>query len=223
MTTDPDSAPGSPLTELLERRLSRERLTPYRRAVGGDLERAVALYVWNAEVAASFFEVLGHLEVLLRNALHDELTTWHSANGRPEHWYDDPGGVLDDKRRADIVTARARLMRDRKQETPGKVVAELTFGFWRFLLDRRYQNTLWAQALRHAFPHVVPQRRQAVYEPVEHLARLRNRIAHHEPIHHLPLAQHHDELLRVGGYMDPALQAWLAGISRVPTMLAERP
>lgn len=207
----------------MENRLSTERIGPYRRAVGGDLERAVALYVWNAEVAASFFEVLGHLEVLLRNALHDELTDWHSTRRRPLHWYDDPDGVLDEKRQADIATARMRLRRDRKEETPGKIVAELSFGFWRFLLDRRYQNTLWAQALRRAFPYLVPQRRQAVYGPIEHLARLRNRIAHHEPIHHLPLAQHHDDVLRVAGYMDPALEAWLASISRVPAMLGVRP
>lgn len=223
MSIDSGSEPTSPLARLLEHRLSPERLAPYRRAVGGDLEPAVELYTWNAEVAAAFFEVLGHLEVVLRNALHEELSSWHASNRRRGLWFDDPARLLDERRRADIDTARARLLRDGKTETPGKVVAELSFGFWRFLLDRRYQNTLWAQALRHAFPFLVPQRRQSVYQPVERLTRLRNRIAHHEPIHHLKLAEHHDDVLRLAGFIDPALEAWLSRVSRVPAMLAGRP
>ena len=67
---------------VLEHRLSPERLRPYRTAVGGDLEQAIALYTWNAQSAAAFFEVLGHFEVVLRNALHNELTAWHAARHR---------------------------------------------------------------------------------------------------------------------------------------------
>lgn len=221
--SDPTTPTPSPLARLLEHRLSPERLKPYRYAVGNDLDAALRLYTWNAEVGAAFFEVLGHFEVILRNALHDQLTTWHAARGRPGEWYDDPAGVLKQARREDIAQARGRIARDRKTETPGKVVAELMFGFWRFLLDKGYQTTLWAQALPHAFPHLQPQQRQAVYDPVERFARLRNRIAHHEPIHHLPLAALHGDMLTVAGYIEPGLQAWIDGLSRVPGLLAARP
>lgn len=220
-----DAAPGAanPLAQVLEARLSRERLGPYRRTVGGDLDLAIELYEWNSAAAGAFFETLGHLEVLLRNALHDQLSAWHTTGGHRGHWYDDPSGVLDTRRHADIAAARDRIRRGHGAETPGKLVAELNFGFWRFLLDRRYQTLLWAPALRRAFPHLHPQRRELVYSPVYELNRLRNRIAHHEPIHDRNLTDRHDDLLRITGFIDPATQAWLAARSRVPAVLQSRP
>lgn len=103
------------------------------------------------------------------------------------------------------------------------MVAELSFGFWRFLRDRRYQTTLWPQALRFAFPHQGSSTRREIYAAVNDLHRLRNRIAHHEPIHHLPLAARHLQLLRVVGHIDPAVQAWISGLSRVPELLRAWP
>ena len=187
------------------------------------LDRAIALYQWNSAMAAAFGEELGHLEVVLRNALHQQLTDWYGAAGLPGHWYDPPIAVLDHHRQQDIADAQTRLRRAGKPESPGRVVSELMFGFWRFLLDSKYQTTLWAQALRHAFPHLVPQRRVDVYTPLNALHRLRNRIAHQEPIHQLNLADHHHALLLVAGFIDPAIDAWLGGASRVPGLLAARP
>ncbi len=221
--TDATPRRPDPLARVLEDRLSSERLRPYRAAVGGDLDLAIGLYEWNSATAGAFFETLGHFEVLLRNALHDQLSAWHTAAGRPGHWYEDPAAVLDARRHADVASARDRIRRERQTETPGKVVAELNFGFWRFLLDRRYQTMLWAPALRRAFPHLQPQRRDLVYSPVYELNRLRNRIAHHEPIHARNLSDRHDDLLRVTGFIDPAAQAWLSSLSRVPAVLRSRP
>lgn len=217
------TTPVSPLAQALEQRLSVARLRPYRQAVGGDLDRALELYSWNAVVAGAFFEDLGHLEVVLRNALHAQLEAWHARTGRSGEWYDDPSGVLDNHRRDDIAAARWRFARKHQVETPGKILAELNFGFWRFLLDKKYQTTLWAPALRHGFPFLTPRSRLLVYEPLDHLHRLRNRIAHHEPVHYLPLDDRHDDLLRVVGFIDPVVEAWLAGNSRVRRTLAAQP
>ena len=66
--------PGPPPAPVIQRHLSEPRLRPYLEACGEDLPRAVGLYRWNARVAAAFWEVLGHGEVVLRNAIHDALT-----------------------------------------------------------------------------------------------------------------------------------------------------
>ena len=208
---------------LLEQRLSVERLGAYRAAVGGDLDRAVALYEWNAAVAGAFFEILGHFEVVVRNALHEQLTDWHATAGRPGLWYDDPADILDEHRHEEIAIARDRLRRAGKAETPGRVVAELNFGFWRFLLDRHYQNILWAQALRHAFPNLTPANRRTVYGPVVQLNEFRNRIAHHEPIHQLNLTQRHQDLLDLLDLIDHDAAAWISELTRVPAIVAARP
>jgi hypothetical protein len=214
-----------PLTvgQVLERHLSVERIGPYRRAAGGELDAAMSLYEWNIEVAGAFGSVIGQFEVVLRNSLHNQLTTRHRAAGRPGQWFDDPTSLPDAKRRDDVTKARRRVQANLKPGTPGQIVAELMFGFWRLLLDKKHQPTLWAQTLRHAFPHLQPQRRQDVYQRVNQVYTLRNRVAHHEPIHHLDLAQHHQSVLEVTAYIDPDVERWLRSISRVPTLLDDRP
>ena len=170
-----------------------------------------------------FFESLGHGEVLLRTAMHDQLTSWHTRAGRAGHWYDDPDHILPARRRDDIAKARHYLTRHGIDDVPGQVVAQLTFGFWRFLLDASTQTLLWAPAIQHAFPYLAPRRRVTVYNLVNPLYELRNRIAHHEPVHNRPLQQRYDQLLELVGYIDLGLPGWLDRISQVPSVLAAQP
>ena len=66
--------------------------------------------------------------------------------------------------------------------TPGKVVAELTFGFWVELLSRRNQNALWVgRKLKTAFPNTTLTRKQ-IHGRLKTIQLLRNRISHHEPV-----------------------------------------
>jgi hypothetical protein len=44
---------------LLERRISADRLAPYKLAAGGELAAALDLYQWNAEASAAFWVILG--------------------------------------------------------------------------------------------------------------------------------------------------------------------
>ncbi|SEW40813.1 hypothetical protein SAMN05421595_2841 [Austwickia chelonae] len=131
--------------------------------------------------------------------------------------------TFDHRRIEQIKDARQILSRRQLPTNEGRVVAELSLGFWRFLLAKRYQNTLWAPHLRHAFPGMKPQRRGDVYCHVDVLHTLRNRIAHHEPIHHFPLDDRHDRMLLVIEWIDPAMSDWLSGLSRVPELLKQRP
>ncbi|MBK4121625.1 hypothetical protein [Kocuria rhizophila] len=63
---------------------------------------------------------------------------------------------------------------------PGHVVAAFTFGFWRKLLSRSYDRTLWVPTLHNAFLPGTARRR--VYDAADRLNIQRNRIAHHERI-----------------------------------------
>jgi hypothetical protein len=213
---------GSPTARaaLLQGKLSPDRLAPYVRACAGDLDAAVSLYEHNTALSGTFFQSLSCLEVILRNALHDQLTAWHDARSRPGQWYHDPAHLLEGRARQDIAIARDRLRQRHKTETPGRIVAELSFGFWRFLIGKRYQATLWPQALRFAFPYLQPKPvRSRVSDPVDSLHRLRNRIAHHERIHHERLADRYRDLLLVAGLIHPEALAWINDTSRVPGLL----
>lgn len=63
---------------------------------------------------------------------------------------------------------------------PGKVIAELPFGFWRYLSTTAHHHPLWVPYLHAAFGPGTA--RQSVDRPVGRLHLLRNRIAHHEPL-----------------------------------------
>lgn len=209
---------------VLESRLSAERLGPYRTACGGDLQSALRLYEWNRDMATAFGSTLGDLEVLLRNAMHTELTSWSTVQHNEPQWYLDPGRLLTPEATDEVTKARKRATRDGRAETPGRVVAELTLGFWRYLLASRYERTLWMPCIRHAFPGLQGRgMRRDVNDAVRDLHLLRNRIAHHEPIHDRPLAARHTTAMDVAEWICPVSRRWIEGRCRVASLLSTRP
>jgi hypothetical protein len=182
---------------------------------------AVRLYEKNAELSAAFWVVLCDLEVLVRNAMHDKLTGWSMTRyGRPS-WYLDHGHVFNERTTSDIDAARGHLASNGRPETSGRVVAELSLGFWRFLLSSRYERSLWLPCLRGAFPGIGGRgMRRDVHDAMRELHMLRNRIAHHEPIHNRPLGRLHDLAITTAGWICPTTQQWIAERSKVPVLLA---
>lgn len=201
--------------------LSPERLAPYLTATSGDQAGALRLYEWNLAVSGALYEALGIIEVVLRNALSAQLTARHGT--RSGHWYDDPGRVLSEFARKDIAAARRRVRKLRRPETPGRVVAELNFGFWKFLLAKRYEATLWTGHLRHAFPNLQPQNRATAYRALDELHRLRNRIAHHEPVHTRDLKADALTIYRLLDWIDHDVRTWAVTLSRLSPVIAVRP
>lgn len=205
-----------PTLAQLERWVSKDRLTKYVVAPAD----TVALYQWNADLTGALFELIGHTEIMLRNVIHDQLAP-HSPAGA---WYDDSHYPFNPNAQREIRRAKARAASGRPSPRPGKVVAELNFGFWRYLLTATYQTTVW--------PRVSPgfagtprhqRNRRTIEETVTRIHGLRNRVAHHEPVFHTDLAQHVRDLEALAGSIDPAAPLWFQEISRVQALLAARP
>jgi hypothetical protein len=203
-------------------RLSPERFARYE-ALAGDLASAARLYEWNMRASAEFHRLLHGVEVILRNALHERMSEWHHASDLPGTWFDDPLGLLEAKAHDDIAVARRRIERQGRVATPGRLVSELTFGFWRYLLASRYETQLWTPTLRHAFPHLTTRRRADVAKPVERLHHLRNRIAHHEPIYPRRLDLDERDALALVAAICGDSRRWLEDVGSVSAVLAKRP
>jgi len=158
----------------IERTLSTDRLRPYQITVGGDTELAIRLYEQNTLLAESLYGVLQGLEVSLRNTIHAELTAGH---GQAEWW---DAVKLEPEQRAMLRKAKDILSKEGKPLDAGRVVAELSFGFWTGLTGPKY-DVLWRDHLVKIFPRR-PVQRTEVQTRLNSIRKLRNRIAHHEPI-----------------------------------------
>lgn len=113
---------------------SADRFGTYRRMAGGDRLRALALHEWNAKLNAALLHDFAHLEVGLRN-LYDRALSDVVAAG-DKHWTDPRSAARlfpyiegpDARTHRDI--AAARRYAGGPAAPPGKVMAELMFGFW---------------------------------------------------------------------------------------------
>jgi hypothetical protein len=193
---------------------------PYT-AVMGDVDGGLRLYVWNAAVSAAFIESLSHLEVALRNGIHRQLTL---RTGR-EDWWHSPMVLLTPEA-ADMVADAVHQASRRTASTSGHVVAALSFGFWVGLFSTGgsadYETRLWRPTLRLAFPNYRGPRRP-LHQRLVNMRLLRNRIAHHEPIHYRHLAADYQRMLTILGWISTEFAAWVDGRSRVPALLAAKP
>lgn len=206
----------------VEKALSSARLEPYVKAAGGRLADRVVLYEWNTAVSAALFELLGHLEVGLRNAINQELV---ALTGQPD-WWASPRIAFVASAQDMINKATAEVARRRTGGDVGHVVAALPFGLWVGLLSAgrhcNYEMTLWRPGLHQAFPGYRGTRAD-LHRKLENLRLLRNRIAHHEPIHGRHLVADHRSILTVADWVSPRFADWMDDGSRVAAVLAARP
>lgn len=218
----------APYGASFERLISKPRLDKYRPANRDDLETLVN-YLWNVALSEALLQGLAALEVGLRNAIHNTLTT---HVGTP-HWFH---AVLkpDEMKFVNDVWTKLSKRHDRPP-TPGQIIAELTFGFWPPLFDSRYHD-LWRSSrtalFRATFPHipsglpphqaVVPK---TIHERVELCYKLRNRVMHHEPIFaglillnkpSVLLVDIHGYITETLGWIDPHLATTLGFVDRFP-------
>jgi hypothetical protein len=200
--------------------LTDARFAAYRSEASGDHKRAVALYVWNAQVSAAVFETLHHVEVLLRNTIDTQFAPVIAAAPPSITWLENPT-ILNVDSRKRVRETTERIRKEGNTPTRGRVVAGLSFGFWRALFDRKYDQ-LWVQRLHPAFPHGSGDRPE-VAGLMSKLVPFRNRLAHHETIIRRPISSHYEEMLQLAGLIDPDARAWIESVSRVPEILGKRP
>lgn len=199
----------------IEELISEPRLAPYVHASSHLRAQPMDLYVWNSQIAAAFFESLHYVEVGLRNAIDRELQAAFAEGDNP--WFSMPILTRESVKRVKDAQRRAGGASPRR----GKVIAELSLGFWWSLFSADYSRTLWQPALQHAFEGKV--RRQRLHQELDNLRLLRNRIAHHEPIFGRDLDRDWYRLIDMGARIATALAEQVEQTSRVPQVLATRP
>ena len=214
---------ASEIDEVIQSRLSTARLASYMNVTGADLSNALELYIWNSRIAAAFLALLGDVEVVIRNAWHEQLIRLSTSLNGSDFWFDNQFGLLRENSVQHIEDACKRILRQQRRPVANQLVAELNFGFWRFLVAKQYRTTLWPLAGKYAFPNIDPSQIQELSTVMGRLHDLRNRIAHHEPIHMRNLDRDFADCLWVIGGVCLTTRQWVESNSGVSGVLQERP
>ena len=238
---------GGAILDAIEVAFSADRFAKYVDTCGGDRKAAFRLYGWNTAVSAAFYGPLQTVEVTLRNALHAALSTqygsiWYDSAESGLDAYalrkideskrslSERGHVIDPPHMVanlsfgfwvSLLGPGGRLRSERGNSAPRFRMS--LFG----LCARRqavapkanYEMTLWRPALRYAFPNTPSPNRKIVHHPFNHMRKLRNRIAHHEPIYARQLDEDYRSILNVLNWMSPEVRIWVEMSSRIPDLL----
>jgi hypothetical protein len=120
-------------------------LRRYLGATRQNVAQALQLYEYKIALSEALYGLLHGLEVAVRNAAHHALTasfgtpTWYDIAPLSGYWVDQLGKA---KQKPGVGAV------------PGKVVAELTFGFWVDLLQGGNHRSVWVdRKLNKAFPN----------------------------------------------------------------------
>lgn len=168
--------------------LSAARTNRYLAACGMDTRKAMTLYRLNLNLSQEVFALLCCFEVAIRNAIDRILTDTLGID-----WLRDailPGGVFDVPGCRDsaliIQKAYRRLLRNHAYSHE-KLLAEMEFGIWKYMFANP-QYRVMGRTLLAIFPckplssAEVQYNNSYIFNELDGINILRNRIAHHEPI-----------------------------------------
>lgn len=193
--------------------VSPARFEPFRTACSYEDDIAWELYEWNAHVSSALSECIHHAEVLLRNAMMEQLSQVHPLK---YPWQQD----------LPAITAAAQKRKDKntKTATPDAIISELTLGFWLSLLDpgKTENHALWRESLHRAFPHS-PGTINVVYNAVHDMRAIRNRCAHQDSLLEHDPGIELKKILSLIEWIDPDARSWIEGIERVSVVMKQRP
>ena len=223
--------------EVLEPHLTATRLAPYLAVAGGNRRDAVRLYQWNIDLSGAVYQALHIVEVVLRNAIDSELGAWNArqvdnSTGSPRgtEWLLDPAPLLRRLIRPEELSkahnrATVAIRPQRRPVTHGDLLAQLSFGTWRYLLPDKDagRQLLWREAIHRAFPHLTTDPATLVRK-VDGIHQLRNRVAHLEPLLRMAIVREQCRNMRdVLSAIDPEVERWFVSNQRVTAVLRTRP
>ena len=222
--------------------LGTPRFSRYVSFCAGDRARALELYEWNVALGQALMRDIAHFEIALRNVYDRAFDSrWNGS----DHWLLDPASpvvmpiwrIRKDKfglkRGSDDNYQNRRSVDSAIKKcggasaTPGRVMAELGFGFWSHLTTASHEKSIWVPYLHHAYP--TSTRRADIDRVIGNINVVRNRIAHHEPVFDrirtpdLEPASIHAELVRVLRMIAPDVAAHIEPTSTVAAVIAAKP
>lgn len=199
-----------------------------------EVEAAVRLYQWHAELAAALWPVMHVFEVTVRNAISDAISVVHGTGWAHERSF------LNKLPRAPRDRSTNKIVgygpyedlktQSTKHPSTGKVIPELKMAFWEKMLTSRHDQDFWERHLYVAFP-CLPQGRNQVHrnvlrEKYENVRKIRNRLAHHESVadpSRFDIDGIFNDIMTVLNWHSISLHDWVSSFERVQEVNSQRP
>ena len=169
--------------------VSPERMKRYLIACHNDTKKAMSLYRFNIKLSQEMFPIIGCFEVALRNKIDAEMKKHYGGN-----WLRDsilPNGIFSYDARVDgtrkIITKVYNNLQITHKYSHSRLLTEMDFGIWKFMFNN-VQYRLAGRCLLNIFPNKPTSNRKLkynnayVFNELDCVNQIRNRIAHHEPI-----------------------------------------
>lgn len=207
--------------EILEA-LSPDRLEPYLNSAKQDRYLALALYRWNQEISGELFKVISVFETTLRVSLAGVLEARYGQEWFRSESFARSLGPTGQKygARGDLEAVR------RKAKVQKEFVSRLSFAFWEELLTSKHVGRLWDSAPGKNLLSVYESSgfsRTQLLAAINRVRRIRNRIAHHEPIYTADLQSVFGDLTRMIGATSSELNDWLVAKRKISRVLSRNP
>lgn len=185
------------LFENLEKAISKDRLEHYSKIFEtNDKKVIIQKYLLNVELSKALYFPLQTLETTLRNSIHIVL----SEKLNNEFWFEDTNFINPKTiEKRDILNARDKIDTS-KNQTTGRIISELSFGFWSYLFGRYYEQTIWNRYVKQIFPNIPKNMaiRKRLSERINTIKNLRNKVFHYDTIIKMEnLSQIHREVLEM--------------------------
>jgi hypothetical protein len=192
--------------------LAPERLSAYG-ADDDNPQLILARYLLNMALCESLYSPLQMAEIALRNSIHRELSIH----------FDTPEWFLESKSQ---TTWQARKVREAKEllkskakpATAGRIVAELSFGYWTSFFNKAHASSgIGHRLASKVFIHAPRRQRnlKTLDQRWKRIRDLRNRVFHHERIlHWTNLDEQHAEIIEAIHWISPELAELAKKIDR---------
>jgi hypothetical protein len=154
------------------------------------------------------------LEVLLRNKIHSQMTKDIGA----DDWYEKVAFLEPEQN--EIGDAKRAIADRPRPVTPGRVVAELNFGFWVRMFSGQYEKLFWVKHLHKIY--AASMQPKFLHDKLVQIKTLRNRIAHHETLIKRDAQKDYRDTLKAIGWLSPTVRLWVESTNCFEARFAER-
>ena len=212
------------------------RIGRYLTACSNNTKRCVKLYKSNLKVAQAFHPLLGSLEVVLRNGINDQLTSYFADPdwiiNQKTVFMVDPILTHTNKKNGQAETNRFILNSVKGAErklrkrgigiTSGRIISEQTFGFWTDLFENHHYKILRGRPIKLFKNLPSGYGRTEVLNELSKVRQFRNRINHNEPICFVGTAIDfsntlavYNSILNLLKWINPELIPWIKDIDKI--------